>query len=70
MGVLVKDEYAYLRGQYLEIIEHCEYLLQNSADPVVLSRANETKQCAMDKLARMNLTAPSKGFGIRYRTNG
>jgi hypothetical protein len=64
----VKDEYAFLRNQYLEIIEHCEYLLNNSGDPQVLSKANETKRSAMEKLARLNLTSDNQ-FGIRYRTN-
>jgi hypothetical protein len=69
MGVLVRDEYSYLRDQYLEIISHCEYLLQNSADPQILAKASETKQNAAEKLARLNLTTGSDAFGIRYKTN-
>lgn len=65
----MKDEYAFLRSQYLEIIEHCEYLLRNSGDPVVLSKANETRQTATEKLARLNLTGSGNAFGIRYKTN-
>ena len=48
------DEYAYLRNQYLEIIEHCNYLLRSSADPTTLSRANDSKQQAQRDLARLN----------------
>ena len=50
----MKDEYNYLRGQYEEVLRHCEYLLRNSADPVVLARANETKQRTQADLARLN----------------
>jgi hypothetical protein len=48
------DEYAYLRSQYLEIIEHCDYLLRHSADTKTLARANESKQLAQQELARIN----------------
>jgi hypothetical protein len=51
------DEYAYLRNQYLEIIEHCNYLLRSSADPATLTRANESKQQAQHDLARLNRNA-------------
>ena len=50
----MKDEYTYLRGQYEEVLRHCEYLLRNSADPIILSRANESKQRAQEELARLN----------------
>jgi hypothetical protein len=48
------DEYAYLRNQYLEIIQHCDYLLRSSADTATLARANESKQHAQKELARLN----------------
>jgi len=48
------DEYSYLRNQYLEIIQHCDYLLRNSADSATLARANESKQQAQRDLARLN----------------
>jgi len=50
----MKDEYQYLRGQYEEIVTHCEYLLRNSADPVVRAKANESKQKASAELARLD----------------
>lgn len=50
----MRDEYAYLRGQYEEIVRHCDYLLHNSADPKVLAKANESKQKASAELARLN----------------
>ena len=48
------DEYAFLRGQYEEILRHCEYLLRNSADPKILAMANASKQRAEVELARLN----------------
>ena len=53
-GNEVNDEYAYLRKQYQEVLKHCEYLLQNTADPATLARANESKQRAQSELARLN----------------
>jgi hypothetical protein len=50
----MKDEYEYLRGQYEEILRHCDYLLRNSGDPTILARANESKQKASAELARLN----------------
>ena len=48
------DEYFYLRNQYVEIIDHCDYLLRTTADPATLAKANESKQQAQRDLARLN----------------
>ena len=48
------DEYAFLRSQYLEIIEHSDYLLKHSPDPMILARAKESKRCAEYELERLN----------------
>jgi len=50
----MQDQYAYLRGQYEEIVEHCEYLLRNSIDPGIRAKAQDSMQKAMTQLARLN----------------
>ncbi len=50
----MKDEYSYLRGQYEAILQHCEYLLHNSADPKILMMARDSMQKASSELARLN----------------
>lgn len=66
----MNDEYNYLRTQYLEIIDHCEYLLHNSADPNVLWKAKDTKLRAEEKLASLNRrTGETAKSGIFFRTN-
>lgn len=49
----MQDEYAYLRGQYQEIVQHCEYLLSHSIDPGIRARASESKTRAEAELARL-----------------
>ena len=66
----MNDEYNYLRTQYLEIIDHCEYLLRNSADPDVLWKAKDTKLRAAEKLASLNRrTSGAAKSGSFFRTN-
>lgn len=50
----MKDEYAYLRGQYESIVQHCEYLLRNSVDAAIRARALDSKKKATAELARLD----------------
>jgi len=50
----MQDEQTYLRGQYEEIVQHCEYLLRNAVDPKILARALESKLRAAAELARLD----------------
>lgn len=50
----MKDEYAYLRGQYESIVQHCEYLLRNSVDAAIRARALDSKKKAAAELARLD----------------
>ena len=56
----MQDEYSYLRGQYQEIVEHCEYLLRNAVDPAILAKARESLRHASAELARLNRRRPVK----------
>jgi hypothetical protein len=69
-GFLVNDEYNYLRTQYVEIIDHCDYLLHNSADPNVLWKAKDTKLRAVEKLANLNRRkSEAAKFHASFKTN-
>lgn len=48
------DEYSFLRSQYEEIVEHCEYLLSHSIDPNIRVKAEDSKLKAQAELARLN----------------
>ena len=50
----MQDEYAYLRAQCEEILDHCDYLLRHCVDPKVLAKAEESKQKAAEQLERLN----------------
>lgn len=50
----MRDEYSFLRSQYEEIVEHCEYLLNHSADPNIRARADDSKKRAQAELARLD----------------
>ena len=53
------DEYSFLRGQYEEILRHCDYLLRHSTDVRVLSMASESKERAEHGLAELDLLKTS-----------
>ncbi|HWR17145.1 MAG TPA: hypothetical protein VN577_20110 [Terriglobales bacterium] len=48
------DEYRYLRSQYQSILQHCEYLIQTTADVKVLEQAREARHKAATELQRLN----------------
>jgi hypothetical protein len=50
----MQDEYAYLRGQYEAIVDHCEYLLRISSDPTILRMAEKSRRQAAAELAKLN----------------
>jgi hypothetical protein len=50
----MRDEYSFLRSQYEEIVEHCEYLLSHSIDPSIRNKAKDSKVKAQAALARLD----------------
>ena len=50
----MRDEYSFLRSQYQEIVEHCEYLLRHSIDPNIRNKAKDSKIKAQAELARLD----------------
>ncbi len=47
------SQFAFLRGQYEEIIDYCDYLLRNSTDSTVIANAITSKERAVQYLERL-----------------
>jgi len=60
----MRDEYSFLRSQYQEIVEHCEYLLSHSIDPNIRNKAKDSKSKAQAELARLDRQVAATEFAV------
>ena len=60
----MRDEYSFLRSQYEEIVEHCEYLLSHSIDPKIRAKADVSKRKAQSELARLDRQVAATTFAL------
>jgi len=60
----MRDEYSFLRSQYEEIVEHCEYLLSHSLDPMIRAKADDSKKQAEAELARLDRQVAATTYAV------